>query len=163
MVGTLHVVRATLHGNAPAYQSSHRVPVLQVLTKATEPGLPLGVFYYGADGQRWALGRGAGAAAAAGAQRARARAAVRAVGGAAGWGDPGAEPGGAAGGRAGRVRGRVCAAVRRAGGLRLLLAPAQRWVRPRAACMPLRLHTALGALCRAASQRWQPVVVAALV
>lgn len=29
-----------------------------MLTKAAEPGLPLGVYYYGADGQRWALGGG---------------------------------------------------------------------------------------------------------
>ncbi|KAK9828419.1 hypothetical protein WJX81_006105 [Elliptochloris bilobata] len=30
----------------------------QVLAKAAEPGLPVGVYYYGAGGQRWALGGG---------------------------------------------------------------------------------------------------------
>ena len=29
-----------------------------MLAKATEPGLPVGVYYYGGAGQRWALGGG---------------------------------------------------------------------------------------------------------
>ena len=32
--------------------------MLQVLAKAAEPGLPVGIYYYGTDGQRWELGGG---------------------------------------------------------------------------------------------------------